>query len=186
MPPRERPPTIAMIRRSICESAPDLGCELLRGGPLSGAPADERVRELRRAEDLVDRAGEEDPTRAQRDDPVGDLPDEVEMVLHEQDRDARGLADALHELNHDCPVLRVEPRRRLVEEDELWLADERADDVDELARPERHRPNRLVGVPCEPGQIEERERPLVDRFLALADELRPREVRRRETEGTVR
>ena len=90
-----------------------------------------------------------DPTLVKDRDPVGELFGLVEVLRREQHRRPL-LGELLDGLPHLDAPLRVEPVRRLVEEDDRWIPDEAHRDVEtatHAARIGRHPPLGRVGQP---------------------------------------
>src|SRR6266852_1743548 len=69
----------------------------------------------------------------QRQHAVGDRADQAHVVLDHQHGDAQELGDVLDPEGHLLGLLDGEPRRRLVEQQELGLGAERAPQLDDLA-----------------------------------------------------
>src|SRR5205823_9415320 len=96
---------------------------------------------LRRAGQVCRRAGRDDAPFTQDGDAVGELLRLVEVVRRQQDRLAER-AQAADRLPGGAARGRVEAGRRLVEEDEVGVTDEREPEVEPppLAAGERPRP----------------------------------------------
>ena len=63
-------------------------------------------------------------------DVLGDPHDELHVVLDEEDREAALVAQAAHELRRSGRLLRVHPRRGLVEQEQLGVGGQRAGDLE--------------------------------------------------------
>ena len=92
----------------------------------------------RRPRQLVRRARRDGAAAGDDRDPVADELDLAEQVRVQQDRDAAA-AQLLEELADDPPAGRVQGARRLVEQEEPRLADQRLGDPEPLLHPLRHR-----------------------------------------------
>ena len=95
------------------------------------------------------RADADDPAFAEHGDPVGELLGLVEVVRGQEDRRAER-AEVADRLPGGAPRAGIEPGRRLVEEHELGVADEREPEVEPALLAARERPAagvRLLGQP---------------------------------------
>jgi hypothetical protein len=99
---------------------------------------------------------------------VGDAHDEVHVVLHEQHRELEVGADLLDELAELPDLLVVEATRRLVEQEQPGLRDERAGELDALLDPVRKRRRREVRAVAQPHHVEDLERLRRSRVPAAA------------------
>ena len=151
-----------------------------------------RVGVTHRAEDLLGRAGLDDPARVHDADPVSASRDHAHVVGDEQRRHPKAILEIV-EQREDLRLDRhVQSRCRLVGEQHFRLAGERDRDHHPLAQPARE----LVGVVAEPlarlgepDQLEHLERSLA-RLLARqrrgAGEQVPRPGRRSSSSGSAR
>src|SRR5207248_8688363 len=103
--------------------------------------------ELRRAPLAHDRAV------AQDGDPIGQLLRLVEVVRRQLDRFAEG-AEVPDRLPGIASRAGVEPRRRLVEEDQLRVADQRQAEVESPLLPARERAHSRVSLLLEPDDLD--------------------------------
>ena len=99
----------------------------------------------RRAEELGLGAVGDDPPLADHDDVVGDDLDLVEQVRGEQHR-AAVVGIAAQQVAHPADAGRVEPVRRLVEDEHGGLADEGCGDTEALTHSERVVADSLGGL----------------------------------------
>ena len=84
-------------------------------------------------EDLVDRAGLDDPAEVHHGHPVGDVPREPEVVRDDQRGEAEVVAQPEQQRQDLAPHRGVERGHRFVGDEERRLEDERPDDDDPLA-----------------------------------------------------
>src|SRR6185312_15633467 len=89
----------------------------------------------RAARHLGYRAGRGHPTAAEDQHPGADLLHLVEQMRAQQDGDAALTRDPAHEGEHLTLTRGIEPERRLVEEDDPRLVDQRTCDSESLAHP---------------------------------------------------
>src|SRR5207302_7786194 len=91
--------------------------------------------------DLVGRAVEDDSAVAERDDPVG-MPLDLVGVLGREDDRAAGLPQRVDALPKPSPLAGIERRRRLVEQEDVRVAEECDREVEALAVADREAPAR--------------------------------------------
>ena len=120
----------------------------LGGDDLDGRPADLRLERARRA--LGD-----DPPAVDDPDPVGEDVGFFEVLRGEEDRDAVLLREAGDLDPERVPALRVEPGRRLVEEEDRRPVEEREREVEPPLHPARVRPHLPVGRLRQPDSLEQ-------------------------------
>ena len=119
--------------------------ERLAGGPaggLLGRPRHgrrrgqrDRVRVPRRLGDRLDRPGLHDLAAVEHHRPLGEEPDDAQVVGDEQERQAALVAQVGEQVEHLRLGGEVQRRHRLVEDDDLRVADQRPGDRDPLALP---------------------------------------------------
>jgi len=148
---------------------------------IGGPSVPDRLRELsahhRRNESIVvevgDRRGDDPLPIAEHRRAIADLVDLLEMMRDVEDRDAARL-HAAHAFEQPLDRLRLERRRRLVEDEEARADRERAGDLDDLALLDRQLRRGLVDVEVEPPL--EQQPPGLPAELAPVDQLRVAEV----------
>src|SRR5450432_76985 len=91
----------------------------------------------------------------ERDDAVGDAHHHVHVMLDEEHRQAELGADAAQEHHQRLDFLVIEAAGRLVEQQQLGLARERAAELDALLRAERQIHHRYLGEGSQIEQVEQ-------------------------------
>jgi hypothetical protein len=112
--------------------------------------------------ELLCASGRDDPASGEDQDPVGEFLGLGQVVGGEQDRGAVDVGEPVHELVELVSGLRIEPGRRLVEEQQLRPPDDADGDVQPApltARQRAHPLVRLLGEPDERKQFVDVERP---------------------------
>src|SRR5262249_38788287 len=105
-------------------------------------------------EQLAEAALVDDTALADDRDAVAKLFDLVEEVAREQDRDSLAREPA-HEVAHVAHPCRIEPGRRLVEEQELRPAQERARDAESLPHAMRVAADAILGTVAQLDDLED-------------------------------
>ena len=107
-----------------------------------------------RRQELVRRAGRDDAAVAEDREPIGELVRLLQVVRRQQDRLAER-AQAADRLPGLPARGRIEAGRRLVEEDELGIADEREREVEPAQLAAGERPDARVALLLEPDELED-------------------------------
>ena len=129
-------------------------------GPNAGSGRPTRLAKVGHAQahpvggdDLVERPGRDDPAVVEDDHAIADPLDLGQQVGVEDDRRA-AVAGRAHDRPHVGPTDRIERRRRLVEEDQVRVAEERDAEPEPLLHALRERADRVVGAVDQPDQGE--------------------------------
>ena len=109
---------------------------------------------LRPPAKVGERPGVDDLPALDDHDRIADPLDLLEVVRRDDDMDAELRADAADQREHLCPLHRVEPVGRLVEEDELGVVGDRGGELDPLPLAGGHRADRAEPLLAEPHQPE--------------------------------
>ena len=133
-----RAPSLGRLRASASSSRAPPRSEAARSSCASSANSRRTLPPGHEPLQLARRALGDDPAVVEQRDPRCEAVGLLEVLRRQEDRDAVGheLAD---DLPHDPPAARVEAGRRLVEEDDPRLADERHRQVEPALHPARVR-----------------------------------------------
>ena len=125
------------------------------------APTSTVTRPVRSSSESV-APGDDEPAGVDHHDVVAHLLHVVEQVRGHQHRDAER-AEAGDQGEHLLPAERIEPGRRLVEQDQLGVADERLGELGALAHAGREAADRAEAGLVEADEVEDVRRPLAGR-----------------------
>ena len=132
------------------------------------------------------RRGAQQPPGIDRDEPAGDPLDLPEEVARDDDGDPEVAPDALDQAEHLVAAGRVEPVRRLVEEEEARIVDERLGELDALLHAGRVATDRPIALLVQTDVAQDVGGPLTRRAGGqagdaghVADELGGADVRRK-------
>ena len=136
-----------------------------RSHRLAGGHAEVGADDVRLLLDLGRRALGDLAPEVQHHDAVGDLHDQSHVVLDQQDGHAALVPDGPDQPGQRPDLLVVEPRRRLVEQEEPGLAGQRPGELDALERAEGEAGGRMVRHALEPEERDQLARPAPDPLL---------------------
>src|SRR6185437_14686570 len=104
------------------------------GSDISGSASEIRADDLRMALNLLRRTGCKWSAIIERENAVRHSRDELHVVLDHQHRDAEQILDVFDPKSHFVGFFDIEPGRRFVEQQQLWIGAKGARQLSDLAR----------------------------------------------------
>src|SRR5215831_18770627 len=118
----------------------------LRSSNISSSASEIRADDLRMALDLLRRTGCKRSAIVECENAIRDSGDELHIVLDHQHRDAEQILDVLDPEGHFVGFFDVEPGRRLVEQQQLWIGAKGARQLGDLPRAIRQADDGRVAI----------------------------------------